>query len=70
MSSKPQNMNDTQLRMRAIAAPKQELGVAGTLCFLPTIHQKPTDYIEISHQRYANQSLDEIFTRAQENWQG
>ena len=34
------------------------------------MHQNPTDYVEISHQIYADQQLDEIFARAKQNWQG
>ena len=70
MTEPTQAMNDNQLRMRAIAALKQELGVANTLRFLALIHQSPTDYVEISKQLYDNQSLSEIFIRAKENWKG
>jgi hypothetical protein len=54
----------------AISALNQELGVAGTLRFLALIHQSPTDYMEISCHLYEGQSLDDIFARAKENWQG
>ncbi len=30
---------------------------------------EPSDYVEISHQLYADQQLDEIFARAKKNWQ-
>jgi hypothetical protein len=70
MTDPTQAMNDNQIRMRAMTALKQELGVANMLRFLALIHQSPTDYVEISRQLYGNQSLEEIFSRAKENWQG
>ncbi|NJP11632.1 MAG: hypothetical protein HC866_20985 [Leptolyngbyaceae cyanobacterium RU_5_1] len=68
MTDSTQAMNDTQLRVRAIAALKKELGMASTLRFLALINQNPTDYVEISRQLYEEQQLDEIFTRAKQNW--
>lgn len=70
MTDSTQAMNDNQLRMKAIAALKQELGMAATLRFLALIHQSPTDYVEVSRQLYDGQSLEDIFTRAKGNWQG
>jgi len=70
MTDSTRAINDTQLRLRAIAALKQELGVANTLRFLALIHQSPTNYVEISRQLYEEQSIDEIFSRAKEHWQG
>lgn len=58
MSLTPDNamsMNDAELRMRAIATLKQELGVAGTLRFPALIHPSPTDSVEISHPRNGTQ---------------
>jgi hypothetical protein len=63
-------MNDTQLRVKALAALKKELGMAATLRFLALINQNSTDYVEISHQLYEQQQLDEIFSRAKQNWKG
>jgi two-component sensor histidine kinase len=65
-----QVINDAQLRIRAIAALKQELGMANMLRFLALIHQSPTDYVDISKQLYDNQSLSEIFIRSKGNWKG
>ncbi|MBW4693237.1 MAG: hypothetical protein KME27_15910 [Lyngbya sp. HA4199-MV5] len=70
MTDSIQNMNDSQLRVKAIAALKKELGVAETLRFLALLNQNPTDYVEISRQLYEEQQLDEIFARAKQNWQG
>ncbi|MBE9140221.1 hypothetical protein IQ254_23980 [Nodosilinea sp. LEGE 07088] len=70
MTKSTQAMNDDQLRMKAISTLKQELGMAATLRFLALIHQSPTDYVEISRQLYDSQSLEDIFARAKENWQG
>jgi hypothetical protein len=39
-------------------------------CLYELVHQNPTDYVEISHQLYAGQQLEEIFARAKQNWQG
>jgi predicted RNA binding protein YcfA (HicA-like mRNA interferase family) len=32
-------------------------------------HKTPTDYVEISKTIYQDQSIEEIFTRAKQNWQ-
>lgn len=61
-------LNDAQLRVRALAALRKELGMAATLRFLALMHQDSTDYVEISHQIYEGQQLDEIFARAKQNW--
>lgn len=70
MKDTTQTISDTQLRLKALLALKKELGMADTLRFLALVHQNPTDYVEISHQIYAGQQLDEIFARAKQNWQG
>jgi hypothetical protein len=61
-------INDAQLRVKAISALKKELGTAATLRFLALMHQNQTDYVEVSRQMYEEQSLDEIFARAKQNW--
>ena len=63
-------MNDAQLRVKALATLKQELGMAATLRFLALINQNSTDYVEISRNLYEGQQLDEIFSRAKQNWKG
>lgn len=70
MTDSTPTMNDTQLRVKAIAALKKELGMAATLRFLVLMNQNSTDYVEISRQIYEEQQLDEIFSRAKENWHG
>jgi hypothetical protein len=61
-------LNDAQLRVRALATLRKELGMAATLRFLALMHQNSTDYVEISCQIYEGQQLDEIFARAKQNW--
>lgn len=63
-------LNDAQLRVKALTTLKQELGMAATLRFLALINQNSTDYVEISQQLYEGQQLDEIFSRAKQNWKG
>jgi hypothetical protein len=70
MTDSAQIMNDAQLRVKALAALKKELGMAATLRFLALMQQNPTDYVEVSRQLYENQDMDEIFARAKKNWQG
>jgi hypothetical protein len=70
MTDSTQIMNDAELRVKALAALKKELGMAATLRFLALMQQNPTDYVEISRQLYEDQKLDEIFARAKHNWQG
>ena len=70
MTDSTPTLNDPQLRVKALAALKKELGMAATLRFLALINQNSTDYVEISHQLYEQQQLDEIFSRAKQNWKG
>jgi hypothetical protein len=70
MTDSAQIMNDAQLRVKALAALKKELGMAATLRFLALMQQNPTDYVEVSRQLYENQDMGEIFARAKQNWQG
>jgi hypothetical protein len=70
MTDSTPTLNDSQLRVKALATLKQELGVAATLRFLALINQNSTDYVEISRQIYEGQQLDEIFSKAKHNWKG
>lgn len=70
MTDATPTLNDAQLRVKALTTLKQELGMADTLRFLALINQNSTDYVEISRQIYQEQQLDEIFSRAKQNWQG
>jgi hypothetical protein len=56
--------------MKALIALKKELGIAETIRFLALMNQNSTDYVERSRQIYEQQTLDEIFSRAQQNWKG
>lgn len=70
MTDSTSTLNDAQLRVKALTTLKKELGMAATLRFLALINQNPTDYVEISRQIYEGQQLDEIFSRAKQNWKG
>ncbi len=70
MTDSTPTLNDTQLRVKALAALKKELGMAATLRFLALMNQNSTDYVQISRQIYEQQQLDEIFSRAKQNWHG
>lgn len=54
MTNSTETLNDTQLRVKALAAPRKEreLGVAATLRFLALANQNSTDYVDISRQIY------------------
>jgi hypothetical protein len=38
--------------------------------FLTLMHREPTDYVEVSRRLYEGQTIDDIFARAKEHWQG
>jgi hypothetical protein len=63
-------MSDTELRINGIEALNKALGPAAALRFLTLIHRDSTDYVEISRRLYEQQTVDEIFARAKENWKG
>ncbi|NEP77323.1 MAG: hypothetical protein F6K39_03535 [Okeania sp. SIO3B3] len=48
----------------------ESLGVAGALRFLSLLHREPTNYVDVSKRLYQEQTIDEIFARAGQNWQG
>ena len=62
-------MNDTEIRMKGIEALQKSLGAAATLRFLTLRHREATNYVEVSHKIYEEQTIDEIFERAKQNWQ-
>jgi hypothetical protein len=70
MTDSTPTLNDAQLRFKAPATLKKELGMAATLRFLALMNQNSTNYAEISRQIYEGQELDEVFSRAKQNWQG
>ena len=61
-------MNDTELRISGIEVLYKTLGPTATFRFLALFQCEPTDYVEISQRIYQEQTLDEIFERAQEYW--
>jgi len=63
-------MDEAELRVAGIDALNKALGPAGTLRFLAFFRSEPNDYVEVSRRLYENQSVEEIFKRARENWRG
>lgn len=61
-------MTDTEVTIKGIEALQKALGSSTTWRFLSLIHGDTTDYIKISQQLYQDQSIDEIYNRAKENW--
>ncbi|NER01864.1 MAG: hypothetical protein F6K17_04050 [Okeania sp. SIO3C4] len=63
-------MGDTEIRVKGMEALYESLGVAGALRFLSLLHREPTNYVDVSKRLYQEQTIDEIFARAGQNWQG
>ncbi|NEP77315.1 MAG: hypothetical protein F6K39_03495 [Okeania sp. SIO3B3] len=63
-------MDDTEIRVKGMEALYESLGVAGALRFLSLLHREPTNYVDVSKRLYREQTIDEIFARAGQNWQG
>ena len=63
-------MDDTEIRIKGIEALQKSLGTAATLRFLALLHREPTNYVEISRRLYEGQTVDDIFERALQHWQG
>jgi hypothetical protein len=61
-------LDDTEIRIAGIEALHKALGPAAALRFLTLLHREPTDYVEISRQLYARQTIEEIFERAKKHW--
>ena len=70
MSGKKKTLVDAELRMLGMDALNKALGPAEALRFLALFHREPTDYVEVSKKLYENQSVEEIFKRAKEQWRG
>lgn len=62
-------IDDAEVRFKGIVALNQALGPVGALRFLTLLHRDRTDYVEISRRLYEGQSIDEIFSRARNQWQ-
>ncbi|MDJ0599165.1 MAG: hypothetical protein QNJ37_10045 [Crocosphaera sp.] len=67
MKSK-QMIDDQEILLKGIEALNQSLGATGALRFLSILQKNSTDYVEISQQLYRDQTIDDIFERANENW--
>ena len=63
-------MDDTEIRIKGIEALQKSLGSAAAWRFLTLLHREPTNYVEVSRRLYEGQTIDEIFARAKQNWQG
>jgi hypothetical protein len=61
-------MSDTEVTLKGIEALQKSLGYAATWRFLSLVHGDATDYVKISQQLYQNQTVDEIYNRASQNW--
>jgi len=61
-------MTDSELRLSGIEALNRALGASGALRFLAMMHREPTDYVEVSRRLYKGQTVDEIYSRAADNW--
>ncbi len=61
-------MDDTEIRINGIKALNKALGPAAALRFLTLLHREPTDYVEISRRLYEDQTIEEIFERAEKQW--
>jgi hypothetical protein len=62
-------IDDAELRLRGIEALNAALGPALALRFLSLMHREPTDYVEVSRRLYHEQTIDQIFDRAQNTGQ-
>ena len=63
-------MDDAEIRIKRMEALYESLGVAGALKCLSLLHREPTNYVEVSKRLYRGQTIDDIFARAGQNWQG
>jgi len=70
MTERTRAMDEAELRVTGIDALNKALGPAEALRFLALFRSEPTDYVEVSRRLYENQSVEEIFKRARENWPG
>jgi len=70
MTERARAMDEAELRVTGIDALNKALGPAEALRFLALFRSEPTDYVEVSRRLYENQSVEEIFKRARENWRG
>ncbi len=57
-----------EVTIKWIEALRKSLESSVTWRFLSLIHGDTTDYVKISQQLYQDQSIDEIYNRAKQNW--
>ena len=67
MDKKPA-MSNTEVTIKGINALQKSLGSTATLRFLSLLHDDATDYVKLSQQLYNEQTIDEIYNRAEKNW--
>ncbi len=60
-------IDEQEILLKGIEALNQSLGITGALRFLSILQKNSTDYVEISQQLYQDQTIDDIFERANEN---
>ena len=68
--TEPKIMDDAEIKFKGIEALNKTLGPARALRFLTLLHREPTDYVEISRRLYEGQTIEDIFERAKEHWNG
>ncbi|MBM4039275.1 MAG: hypothetical protein FJ290_12245 [Planctomycetes bacterium] len=61
-------MSDVEIRANGILALNRALGPTAALRFLTLMCHEPTDYVAISRRLYQDQTVDDIFERAQKRW--
>lgn len=62
-------IDEQEILLKGIEALNQSLGITGALRFLSILQKNSTDYVEISQQLYQDQTINDIFERANESWQ-
>ena len=56
--------------IRGIEVLNKSLGAADAMRFLTLIQGENTDYVEVSRRLYQGQTVDDIFVRAKQHWNG
>ncbi len=70
LSNDKSRYNDKEIIEMGSKALIKELGYAGFLRFIRQVENNSReDYLKIQNQLYENQSVDEIFREAEENWE-
>jgi len=63
---KAKAMSDAEIKVKGIEVLNKSLGYSAALRFLSLLHKEPTDYVKISKRIYKNQTIEDIFDRAQQ----